>query len=178
MAGSADVDSVQGGTHMTILWMALPAVAAVLTLWAISRVEKWLERRASKKFHRGIIYVNPPAGPVASSGLYPESLFLVEVTEAGVTCTRPDRKVESVRWDDLQRVEILNTEDGPSRPDVFWVLHGTDTGCVIPQGATGEQALLHRLQDLPGFDNGVVIQAMTQTRAGRVQCWSRPAGVA
>jgi hypothetical protein len=78
--------------------------------------------------------------------LIPESLFIVEVSDAGVSCSRPDQKVESVTWDDLQCVEIVNTDEGPFFPDVFWVLHGSESGCVIPQGATGEEQLLERLK--------------------------------
>jgi hypothetical protein len=106
--------------------------------------------------------------------LIPESLFVVEVSDAGVSCSRPDQTVESVTWDDLQSVEIVNTDEGPYYPDVFWVLHGSGSGCIIPQGATGEAQLLERLQMLPGFDNGAVINAMTVTTNKRSLCWRRP----
>jgi hypothetical protein len=90
-----------------------------------------------------------------------------------VVCDRPDGKVERVRWDDLQKVEIVTTDEGPFVPDVFWVLHGTDTGCVIPQGATGEGPFLDRMHALPGFDNGAMIQAMTSVENRRFLCWRR-----
>jgi hypothetical protein len=105
----------------------------------------------------------------------PESFFVVEVSDAGVSCARPGQKVEKVAWDDLQRVEIVNTDEGPFLPDVFWVLHGSESGCVIPQGAAGEEQLLERLQKLPGFDNKAVIEAMTVTTNKRSLCWQRPA---
>jgi len=108
-------------------------------------------------------------------GLEPESRFIVRISDAEVACERPDGKTERVSWNDLQRVEILTTSDGPMAPDVFWVLHGTDTGCAIPQGATGERALLERLQALPGFDNGQVIEAMGSTSDRKFLCWQRPA---
>ncbi len=106
--------------------------------------------------------------------LMAESLYIVEVSDAGVSCSRLDQKVESVTWDDLQRVEIVNTDEGPFFPDVFWVLHGSESGCVIPQGATGEEQLLERLQELPGFDNEALIKAMTVTTNTRSLCWRRP----
>lgn len=105
--------------------------------------------------------------------LIPESLYIVEVSDAGVSCSRPDQKVESVAWDDLQCVEIVNTDEGPFFPDVFWVLHGSESGCVIPQGATGEEQLLERLQKLPGFDNEALIKAMSVTTNKRSLCWRR-----
>jgi len=109
-----------------------------------------------------------------SRGLEPESRFIVRISDIEVACDRPDGKTERVGWSDLQRVEIVTTSDGPMAPDVFWVLHGTDTGCAIPQGATGERALLERLQALPGFDNAQVIEAMGSTSDRRFLCWQRP----
>lgn len=66
-------------------------------------------------------------------------------------------------WKHIQKIEIITTDDGPLAPDVFWLLHGTHSGCVIPQGATGESELLEWLQALPGFDNGALIEAMGST---------------
>jgi len=83
-------------------------------------------------------------------------------------------QVESVRWEDLESVELLTTDEGPFSPDVFWVLQGSTGGCVIPQGASGERLLLEKLQGLPGFDNAAVIRAMTLTTNSRLLCWRKP----
>src|SRR5690349_20901347 len=86
-----------------------------------------------------LIWRRRRAGP---RSLDPESRFIVRMTDTEVACERPDGKTERVVWSDLQRVEVLTTSDGPMAPDVFWILHGTDGGCVIPQGATGDRELL------------------------------------
>jgi len=78
-----------------------------------------------------------------------------------------------VGWADLQKVEVVTTGDGPFAPDVVWVLHGTDAGCAVPQGATGDSQLLERLQALPGFDNHALIEAMSSTTDRRFLCWRR-----
>jgi hypothetical protein len=105
--------------------------------------------------------------------LVPESLFVVRLTESEVICKRPDGKTERVAWSDLQKVELVTTSAGPMSPDVFWVLHGTNGGCAIPQGATGEKELLDRVFALPGFSNGAVIEAMTCVLDRRFLCWER-----
>lgn len=107
--------------------------------------------------------------------LYPECRFVVRLSESEIVCDRPDGKVERVGWADLQKVEIVTTSSGPMEPDVFWVLHGTDGGCVVPQGATGDRQLLERLQALPGFDNGACIEAMSSASDRRFLCWQRKA---
>lgn len=105
--------------------------------------------------------------------LYPESRFIVRLTEEAVLCERPDGRIERVAWDDLQRVEILITPDGPFSPDSFWVLHGSDCGCVIPWGAIGNQELLERLQQLPHFDNMAILNAAPKTEEFRTLCWQK-----
>lgn len=119
----------------------------------------------------------PLDGAAVPPRLAPESLYVVEVTESAVACTRPGRKVESVRWDDPRSVEIATTDEVPRFPDVFWVLSGTEGGCVVPQGATGEGRLFERLQELPGFDVQAVIAARGAASNGRWPCRRKaPAG--
>lgn len=98
----------------------------------------------------------------------------VSFDEAGVRCERPSGLVESVRWSDLRVVLIRTTDAGPAVVDVFWVLVGRDSGCVVPSEAVGTNALLERLQRLPGFDNQAFIDAMTSTENREFVCWHAP----
>lgn len=111
--------------------------------------------------------------PTLNAELYPESQFIIQVTDIEIACQRPDGSCEKVAWDDLQKVEILTTSDGPFAPDVLWLLHGKDKGCVIPQGATGDSELLELLQRLPGFDNTRFMQAMGSTSETSFICWEK-----
>lgn len=107
-----------------------------------------------------------------SARLMPESQFVVHLSETEVSCHRPEGTVETVQWDELERVMIQNTSDGPLLPDRFWLLIGPGTtGCFIPWGATGEGELLARLQQLPGFDNQAVLEGGTQDAV--FTCWQR-----
>ncbi|MDI1314404.1 hypothetical protein [Prosthecobacter sp.] len=107
--------------------------------------------------------------------LDPESRFVIHLSETEVSCNRPDGTIESVRWGDIQKVEVLTNSDGPLLPDVFWLLHGTEKGCCIPQGATGDSELLDRLQKLPGFNNQAFIESMGSTQEALFLCWQKPA---
>lgn len=113
----------------------------------------------------------------APSRLQPESRFIVTVDDKGVRCQRPSGETETVLWDDLEAVIIETNDTGPWGADVLWVLLGRDGagGCVIPQGATGEDALLGKLQSLPAFDNEQLIAAMSCTDNQKFLCWRRPA---
>jgi hypothetical protein len=108
--------------------------------------------------------------------LDPESHFVIQMTEADVSCHRPDGIVETVRWNDLERIDILTNSDGPFAPDCFWLLIGPGTtGCCIPQGATGDGELLARMYELPGFDHQVFMEAMGNHQEMIFTCWQRAA---
>jgi len=68
---------------------------------------------------------------------------------------------------------LVVTAGGPFAEDVFWVLRGTGPPLLIPQSANGSEALLARLQELPGFDNQAVIAAMASAGNERFLCWAR-----
>ena len=82
-------------------------------------------------------------------------------------------ETETVRWDDLQEVGIVTTDEGPVKEDVFWILLGANGRCAVPGAAEGMKELLDRLQKLPGFDNESVIRAMGSTENAKFVCWKR-----
>lgn len=106
-------------------------------------------------------------------GLDPESEWVVTVSETRVSCQRPNGLVESVEWDDLKVVLIETTDEGPFAIDVFWMLAGEKSGCVVPLGATGEAEMVARLQTLPNFNNEAFLEAMSSTENRRFICWQR-----
>lgn len=113
----------------------------------------------------------------ASLRLQPESQFVVTIEETRIVCRCPSGETESVAWNDLDAVIVETNDTGPWGADVWWLLLGPagSGGCAIPQGATGEEALLTALQSLPGFDNEQLIAAMSCTENQKFLCWKRPA---
>jgi hypothetical protein len=81
---------------------------------------------------------------------------------------------ERVLWEDLVRVEVLTTDEGPYVEDMFWALLGSDGSfMIIPAELTQPTRLLERLQQLPGFDNEQVIAAAGSIEKDRFLCWER-----
>jgi hypothetical protein len=99
----------------------------------------------------------------------------VSFDAAGVTYISPDGAVRRMVWSHLQDVELVTTADGPFTEDVFWVLRGAGATVSVPQSADGSDALLARLQKLPGFDSRAVIAAMSSAGEAHFPCWSRGA---
>ncbi len=152
---------------MLILAIATGAVALVV-IWLWQKLAA--KRLANRLVAKVLAETTTPDGRLK---LKPESDFTVAVSDSDVICSRPDGTTESVKWNDLQRVEILTTDDGPFAPDMFWVLYGSTDGCVIPWGATGEKQLMDRLQALPEFRNDVIVNAAGLTTCNQLLCWER-----
>src|SRR5215471_11714160 len=106
-----------------------------------------------------------------------ESAFVVTVTETEIVNRRPNGEIERVALEDLSAILIETNDSGPFGPDVWWLLLGSSkkkSGCVFPQGATGEDDVLAFAQKLPGFDNRMLMRAMLSTDNERFLCWRRP----
>lgn len=100
----------------------------------------------------------------------------VEINEEWIICRRGTTRPDAVRWSDLKTVLLETTDQGPFQNDVFWVLVGDHSRCVVPQEAEGSQQLLAKLQTLPGFDSNAVIEAMGTAENKTFVCWRRPVG--
>jgi len=106
-----------------------------------------------------------------------EAFSTVTFDNERITRILADGKSEVVTWADLKTITIVTTDQGPFVDDVFWVLAGSASGCVLPSEAQGMKELLPRLQALPGFDNKAVISAMSSAQNAKFVCWSRGGGL-
>ena len=155
--------------------MSLPPIVVALigglVFWVLVEfLGRWLAHRMASRVVERVLHPERYKSK-SRPALEPESRFIVCLSAGEIVCQRPEGTVERVLWDELQKVEVLTTSDGPFAPDLFWVLHGINSGCVVPQGATGDVELLKRLQGLPGFDNQAFIEGMSCTSDRTILCW-------
>jgi hypothetical protein len=99
---------------------------------------------------------------------------VVTLDADGVTKTFANGTVESLRFDDLREVHIVTTSGGPWSVDASWLLLGPNGGCVVPCNSEVSKPLLERLQQLPGFDDMIVVVAMGCTDDARFKVWAHP----
>jgi len=104
----------------------------------------------------------------------PEAQFVVEVTtDDEIVCRAPKQSEQRIRMLDLASVYVETSDSGPWGADVWWLLND-DTGqtrVTFPQLATGEDSVLERLEQLPGFK----VQGMNSVKNARFMCWPTPA---
>lgn len=105
--------------------------------------------------------------------LFPEREYVVEVNDVLISCKRTDGTVEQVSWEELCKFEIHTNSLGPFVEDVFFVLHGKNRGCCIPQGGTNTSELLEHLIKLPGFNSDVFSEAMACTSDNVFLVWEK-----
>jgi hypothetical protein len=107
---------------------------------------------------------------------YRDELF---VTDAGITRRHGSRvrktAEEAVRWDELEKVEVLTQEAGPDGADLLFLLHGRGTNGVAVSGALAQQHGLPALlqQRLPGFREDQLAQAQAATGKAAFLLWER-----
>jgi hypothetical protein len=98
----------------------------------------------------------------------------ITVDDDGVRRLLANGTEESVTWADLAEVAIRTTPEGPWKEDVFFLLvRSGGGGCAVPAGDPSADALMSRLQSLPGFDNEAFIEAMTTMDDGLFVVWQR-----
>ena len=117
----------------------------------------WLRRRATAIRHRWRWRVHLDGGRI------------VAIQPEGSRC--------SVSLADLQAVVIETNDTGPFGDDCWWQLHRDASGvpgCVFPQSAIGNEAVVQVLAELPGFDHMAMLMAMGSVENARFPVWSRP----
>jgi len=77
----------------------------------------------------------------------------------------------------LSQVSIVTTDRGPAEDDAFWLLDRDDgPEVLIPNAASGAEALLDAFSALDGFAYAKVVEAMGSTRNASFTIWRRDGG--
>lgn len=148
-------------------WVVL--LAPVWSLLTGRITDRWLPQLAGPVIDMLFFAIGGERKPLEQ--LAPKSEFSIETTDSLVRVTHPDGTIEAVSWDDLTGFDIETNALGPLAPDVFWVLRSSERASRIPQGASGDDHLLERLQQFPGFDSEAFIAAMASTAEATFEVW-------
>ncbi len=98
---------------------------------------------------------------------------VVEVTERQIAYFSADGG-GAVSVDNLVRVHIDTTIDGPYQSDIFWVMTPEEGPALhIPGDAVGAAKIFDALAPLEGVDYEAAIRGSSKTRAGSFLVWER-----
>ena len=105
--------------------------------------------------------------------LNPESKWIVSINNEIIFLTDPNGNEVECSIEEIDKVIIETTDQGPFYPDVWWKIISNDKMLILPQGATGEDELLDKIQNLPDFDNAKFIESMSCTSNKEFICWTK-----
>jgi len=90
--------------------------------------------------------------------------------ERGVRRLSTDGAETSLRWTDLREVRIVSRSARSLSQGVRFELRDAATTLSIPR-PEATQDFIDRLQELPGFDTEVLIEAIGSTTDAEFVCW-------
>ncbi len=104
-----------------------------------------------------------------------ESEAQVVVQDHGdfVSALFPDGATHTLSWSDLVRFEIQTNDSGPWGWDVWFVLVGARDKVSFPLGATGEDDVLARVENVTGKLRNDLIDGMNCTENRTFVTWEK-----
>ena len=100
---------------------------------------------------------------------------IITITDDGITCIYPSlHKTDAVLWNELTKIDVLTTDDGPAVCDVIFMLYGTNgNGVAIPQDRPESKVVVDKILNLPGFDYECFINAMGSADNQLFHVWKK-----
>ena len=98
----------------------------------------------------------------------------VEIDEEKLTIIWSNNQTEVFFLKDLKKVALITTDEGPFKPDIFWLLM-FEFPIMIPSDELipGSLAITDFILELPKFNYEKFIEAMSSTRNNAFELWQR-----
>ena len=103
----------------------------------------------------------------------PEDYYDISITDEYVKVEHPKRNIEEIKWNEIEEISIVTTDEGPFLPDVWLMLIGNGKGCSMPQGAPKYDEVYDIVSKYDGFDFEEVIKAATSTDNAKFELWKK-----
>lgn len=102
-----------------------------------------------------------------------EDFYKITLTDGFVKVEHPKRKTEQINWNDIDKIAIITTDEGPFLPDVWLILTGKDSGCSMPQGAPGYDEVFDIISNYEGFNFEEYLKSVSCTDNAGFEVWTR-----
>jgi len=98
----------------------------------------------------------------------------VEIDEEKLTIIWSNNQTEVFFLKDLKKVALITTDEGPFKPDIFWLLM-FEFPIMIPSDELipGSLAITDFILELPKFNYEKFIEAMSSTSNNASELWER-----
>lgn len=102
-----------------------------------------------------------------------EDLYDITITEDMVTVVTPSKRVEQIRWKDINEIWFYNTDKGPVEPDVWLVLVGGSNLCFLPQGNKEADEVYYTVLKYENFNYENAVASMACCDNEQFLLWKR-----
>jgi hypothetical protein len=103
----------------------------------------------------------------------PEEVYEVSITNEAIHVTHPKFNSSGINWNNIQTIELINTNQGPLLPDVWLSLSGENNNCMIPQGSKGFEEVYAIVSEYEGFNFENVIRSMSCADNAKFLLWTK-----
>jgi hypothetical protein len=103
----------------------------------------------------------------------PEDEYVTSITDESIKVEHPRRETETILWKDIEAIKLINTDEGPFAPDVWLVLIGKNSGCLIPQGSKGFETVYNIVSEYENFNFENFIKSMSCTDNEEFLLWKK-----
>ncbi|PHS29470.1 MAG: hypothetical protein COA82_12685 [Alkaliphilus sp.] len=93
--------------------------------------------------------------------------------EIGLKVEHPDGTIEYSKWEEIVRISIITTDQGPVYDDIFLMLFKKEKGCLIPSESDGYNEVYEKVSNFEGFDFNKYIEAMSSATNNEFLCWQK-----
>ncbi len=105
--------------------------------------------------------------------IQPEDHYRVAIADECVEVTYPGGQKDKLNWNDIQEIQMINTDEGPFLPDVFLILISEKEKCMIPQGAKGFDEVYEIVSKYENFNFENFIKSMQCTDNAVFVLWEK-----
>ncbi len=106
---------------------------------------------SSMKGKKTDVWETTPGGP-----------YTLVISEDEIACEHPERKRESIRWDQIIEIRLVTTDEGPFEPDMWYLFIRESEGCSVPGEAKDFDLLWDELEKrFDDFNYAPIINAGT-----------------
>lgn len=103
----------------------------------------------------------------------PEDKYVVIISEETITVQHPERETQTINWNDIETIKLINTDEGPFLPDIWLALLGKNSGCLIPQGSKGFEDIYNIISEYENFNFENFINSMSSTDNEEFLLWTK-----
>ncbi len=93
--------------------------------------------------------------------------------DTGLEVIHPNGDIESAKWDEIIKVSVITTSQGPIMDDVFLVIFKREKGCLVPSEAIGYNDVFEKVSKFDGFNFTKYIEAMSSSSDNEFVCWQK-----